>query len=153
SIQALAPQPHLVFSPWVKVCLAQENAEREEICYIGKNGRTDSGSSFVAAVLIDPGREVAKILRVTLPLEVNLPEGTWIIIDQEQPISAPYIVCLKVGCVADYPASAELIERLKQGESLLVRSVNSLGQVVNFVLPLVDFGKAYNGAPSDPKAL
>ena len=148
----LGPEQHLVFSPWTKVCLNQESGNVER-CYTGKNGRTDSGSSFVAAVVIDSGADTQAVLRVTLPLGMQLPQGTWIAVDQSPPKNAPYIFCVMVGCIADYQVSGELINTLKRGKDLVIRGVDAKGQLVNLVLPLVGFAKAYEGPSSDPKML
>jgi invasion protein IalB len=150
---SLVLQPQLVFSPWTKICQneAQENAQKA--CSIGKNGRTDSGTSFVAVVLIDSGTKDEKIMRVTLPLGMRLADGTWVAVDQGQPTNAPYIICINLGCIADCPASKELIETLKEGKQLIIRSVNSEGQIVSFALPLLDFDEAYNGPPTNGKEL
>jgi hypothetical protein len=32
-----------------------------------------------------------------------------------------------------------------------VQAINSTGQPISLVLPLADFGKAYDGPPTDPK--
>ena len=53
--------------------------------------------------------------------------------------------------MADYEASAELIGKLKKGQGLVVQGINSQGQPISLVLPLTDFGKAYDGPPTDPK--
>jgi len=137
---------HLVFSPWTKVC---QDQERDKTCFIGKNGRTDSGTSFVAAVLIDAGGDPEKTLRVTLPLGVRLGEGTWISVDQSLRMKAPFVACVALGCFADYAATSELIVGLLEGKDLVIHAVNGNGQVDTFALPLLDFSKAYDGPPTE----
>jgi invasion protein IalB len=106
----------------------------------------------IAAVLIEPeGADAKKVLRVTLPLGMMLTQGTRVIVDQGQPMNAPYVICFTNGCMADYEASGELIGKLKKGQGLAVQGMNSNGQVITLVLPLNDFGKAYDGPPTDPK--
>ena len=75
------------------------------MCFTGKDGRVGSGQTMVAAVLIEPDGEPRKILRVTLPLGMSLQPGTRAIIDQGQPMTAPYVICFINGCMADYEAS------------------------------------------------
>jgi invasion protein IalB len=145
----LALEQHLVFSHWTKVCQNLERGGAQQlVCFTSENGRTDSGTSFVAAVLIDTGSsDTEKILRVTMPLGVRLADGTWIAVDQDQPMTAPYIICVTLGCVADYQASRGLIDKLRAGKDLVIKAVNGEGQLVSFVLPLLDFSKAYDGPP------
>jgi invasion protein IalB len=104
-------------------------------------------------VLIEPEGSTNKVLRVTLPLGMQLPQGTRVVVDQGQPMTAPYIVCFPNGCMADYEASSELIGKLKKSQSMVVQGINSQGQAVSLPLPLPDFAKAYDGAPTDPKVV
>jgi invasion protein IalB len=148
---AEAQQPQLIYSPWTKFCLKGQETNAQQVCFTGKDGRIESGMPVIAAVLIEPEGDTKKVLRVTLPLGMQLPQGTRVIVDQGQPMNAPYIICFTNGCMADYEASSELIGKLKKGQGLVVQGINSQGQAVSLVLPLVDFGKAYDGPPTDPK--
>jgi hypothetical protein len=53
--------------------------------------------------------------------------------------------------MADYEANPDMIAKLKKGQGLAVQGINSTGQPISVVLPLGDFGKAYDGPPTDPK--
>ena len=146
-----AQTPQLIYSPWTKFCLKGQEANAQQVCFTGKDGRVESGMPVIAAVLIEPEGETKKVLRVTLPLGMMLTQGTRVIVDQGQPMNAPYVICFTNGCMADYEASGELIGKLKKGQGLAVQGMNSQGQVITLVLPLSDFGKAYDGPPTDPK--
>jgi len=146
-----AQQPQLIYSPWTKFCLKGQETNAQQVCFTGKDGRIESGMPVIAAVLIEPEGDAKKVLRVTLPLGMQLPQGTRVIVDQGQPMNAPYIICFTNGCMADYEASSELIGKLKKGQGLVVQGINSQGQPISLVLPLTDFGKAYEGPPTDPK--
>jgi invasion protein IalB len=146
----------LIFSPWTKFCLkgapgqpADPNAK--QVCFTGKDARIESGMPVVAAVLIEPEGQERKILRVTLPLGMQLAHGTRVIIDQNQPMTAPYVICFTNGCMADYEANAEMIGKMKKGQGLVVQAINSTGQPISLSMPLTDFAKAYDGPPTDPK--
>ncbi len=58
---------------------------------------------MVAAVLIEPDDTRAKkVFRVTVPLGVQLGHGTRILIDQNQPLASPFVICFSpIGCMAD----------------------------------------------------
>jgi invasion protein IalB len=146
-----AEQPQLIFSPWTKFCLKGQEANAKQVCFTGKDGRVESGMPVVAAVLIEPEGEPKKILRVTLPLGMSLGPGTRVIVDQGQPMTGPYVICFNNGCMADFEASAELINKLKKGQGLVVQGINGAGQAISLQLPLGDFAKAYDGPPTDPK--
>jgi invasion protein IalB len=144
-------QVQLIYSPWTKFCLKGKEADAKEVCFTGKDARIESGMPVVAAVIIEPQGVERKILRVTLPLGMQLVHGTRVIIDQNQPMTAPYVICFTNGCMADYEASVELVNKMKKGQGLVVQAINSTGQPISLVLPLADFAKAYDGPPTDPK--
>jgi invasion protein IalB len=146
-------QVQLIYSPWTKFCLKSNNNDpnAKQVCFTGKDARIESGMPVVAAVLIEPEGEPKKILRVTLPLGMQLVHGTRVIIDQNQPMTAPYVICFTNGCMADYEANPDIIGKMKKGQGMVVQAINSTGQPISLVLPLGDFAKAYDGAPTDPK--
>ena len=144
-------QVQLIFSPWTKFCLKGQEANAKQVCFTGKDARIESGMPVVAAVLIEPEGEPKKILRVTLPLGMQLVHGTRVIIDQNQPMTAPYVICFTNGCMAAYETTPDMITKMKSGQGLVVQAINSTGQPISLVLPLTDFAKAYDGPPTDPK--
>ncbi len=145
-------QVQLIYSPWTKFCLKNNNdPNAKQVCFTGKDARIESGMPVVAAVLIEPEGEPKKILRVTLPLGMQLIHGTRVIIDQNQPMTAPYVICFTNGCMADYEATPDMVAKMKKGQGLIVQAINSTGQPISLVLPLSDFAKAYDGPPTDPK--
>jgi invasion protein IalB len=144
-------QPQLIFSPWTKFCLKGQEANAKQVCFTGKDGRVESGMPVVAAVLIEPENEPKKILRVTLPLGMSIQPGTRVIVDNGQPMTGPYVICFNNGCMADYEASGELINKMKGGQGLVIQGINGSNQPISLVVPLGDFKKAYEGPPTDPK--
>jgi invasion protein IalB len=145
-------QPQLIFSPWTKLCLKQNNAPNaKQVCFTRKEA-LESGTVVIGATLIESEGEVTKILRVTLPLGLQLAQGTRVIVDSNQPMTEPFGICLPDGCLADYNASdGDLIAKMKKGQGLAIQAINSTGQPISLTLPLSDFAKAYDGPPTDPK--
>ena len=91
------------------------------------------------AVLIEPQGAGKKLLRVTVPLGMELAAGTRVIVDQNEPMMAPYVTCVTSGCMADYEANVDLISKMKKGQGLVIQAINTSGQPVNLVMPLADF--------------
>jgi invasion protein IalB len=144
-------QVQLIYSPWTKFCLKGQDTNAKQVCFTGKDGRIESGQPVVAAVIIEPEGEPKKVLRVTLPLGMQLVHGTRVIIDSNQPQQSPYVICFQNGCMSDYDASAEVLANMKKGQNLIIQAINANGQPLTLPLPLADFGKAYDGPPTDPK--
>jgi invasion protein IalB len=148
-------QPELIFSPWTKLCRKQNDSPyAKQVCFTRKEARNESGLLVVAVALIEPEGETNKILRVTLPLGLQLISGTRLIVDSNKPMIAPFGICFADGCLADYDASGgDLIANMKKGHGLTIQAINSTGQPINLTLPLSDFAKAYDGPPTDPKVI
>jgi invasion protein IalB len=143
--------PQLIYAPWTKFCLKGQDAGAKQVCFTGKDGRIESGQPVIAAVIIEPEGEPKKILRVTLPLGMQLVHGTRVIVDSNPPAQSPYVICFQNGCMSDYEATPELIANLKKGQNLIVQAINSNGAPLTLPLPLAEFAKAYDGPATDPK--
>jgi invasion protein IalB len=146
-----AQQPNLMYSPWIKICNKGNEPNAKQVCVTAKDGRLENGMPVAAAALIEPQGEARKLIRVTVPLGMQLQHGTRLIVDQEAPATAPYFMCFPNGCMADYEVNADLIGKLKKGHTLTIQAINMQGQPISLPLPLGDFAKAYDGAPTDPK--
>ena len=153
--QAQDQQVQLIYAPWTKFCLKGQDAGAKQVCFTGKDGRIESGQPVIAAVIIEPEGEPKKILRVTLPLGMQLVHGTRVIVDNNPPQQSPYVICFQNGCMSDYEVTPELLASLKKGQNLVVQAINSNGAPLTLPLPLQEtgssFGKAYDGPPTDPK--
>jgi invasion protein IalB len=158
TVQNGQQQVPLIFSPWARYCakgLTEQSSEirAKEVCFTAADGHLKSGQKLAIALLIEPKGGDTKLLRVTLPLGVALAPGARIVIDEKQAMTAPYVVCPpKNGCMADYKADADLIEKLKKGQSLAIQAFNR-GKPISFALPLTGFAKAYDGPAGDPTGL
>jgi invasion protein IalB len=144
-------QVQLIYAPWTKFCLKGQDANAKQVCFTGKDGRIESGQPVIAAVIIEPEGEPKKILRVTLPLGMQLVHGTRLIVDNNPPQQSPYVICFANGCMSDYEVSPELLANMKKGQNLIVQAINSNGAPLTLPLPLAEFAKAYDGPPTDPK--
>ena len=143
--------PQLIYSPWAKFCGKGQDAAAKQVCFTGKDARTEAGQPVIAAALIEPDGEPKKLFRITLPSPLQLQYGTRVIVDQQAPLTGPFFTCFANGCMADYEATPDLIGKLKHGQMLTIQAINLAGAAISFPLPLVDFAKANEGPPTDPK--
>ncbi len=156
--QPQAAPLQLTFSPWVRLCNKTAEPNAKQICVIVKDGRTESGLLVVSVALIEMDGEARKLIRISMPYGVALQHGTRLIVDQDTPSTSPFVTCLPPavppgGCIADYEASVDLIDRLKKGQYLTIQAIHMNGQAMSPQLPLNDFARAYDGPPTDPKKL
>jgi invasion protein IalB len=129
-----ADQPPVVYSPWTKFCGKDNNAQAKEVC-----------------LTVKEAGEEKKLFRITLPLGMQLPQGTRMLLDKEQPLQGRYIVCLPNGCMADFDVTPDFVTKLKKGQQLVLQGINLPGQAASYMLPLADFAKANEGPATDPK--
>ena len=149
--QAAADQPPLMYSPWMKVCGKGPDTNNKQVCVITKDGRLENGMPVAVVQLFEPEGE-QKVLRVTVPLGMQLQHGTRLLIDQDQPAQQPYRICFPIGCMADYPVPDDMIGKMKKGQVITIQAINMQGTPISLPLPLADFAKAYDGPATDPKA-
>jgi invasion protein IalB len=145
-----ADQPQLMYSPWMKVCGKGPDTNNKQVCVITKDGRLENGMPVAVVQLFEPEGE-QKVLRVTVPLGMQLQQGTRMVIDQEQPQQQPYRICFPIGCMSDYPVTDEMIGKMKKGQNIVIQAINMQGTPISLPLPLGDFAKAYEGPATDPK--
>ncbi len=149
---AQGSSPPLVYSPWTKFCSTPgQNAIAPKVCFTGREILTEAGESVVAAALIEPDGAASKIFRVTVQAPLQLRYGTRLIVDHGEPLTAPYFTCSANACISDYNGTAELIAKLKMGQTLDIQAVDLAGNPVSFPLPLAAFANALEGPPMDAK--
>jgi invasion protein IalB len=171
--QAAAPGanagiPPLIYMPWQKFCGKGDEPNAKQVCFTGKDARTEDGRPVVGVVLIEPEGEPIKVFRITMPLPVRLLNGARIVIDKEPAFGpVPYFTCFPNGCVAEFDGTIgfpqnmtmnDFVAKLKKGQTLGLQAVNLAGNEFTLPVPLTDnagnsFIKANEGPPTDPKVL
>ena len=151
-----ADTTQLIFSPWVKLCNKDSDPNSKRVCVTVKDGRVESGLLVVSVAIIEMDGEQRKLMRMSLPYGVALTHGTRVIVDQGTPATAPFVTCLPPvvppgGCISDYEATTDMINRMKKGQLLTVQAIHMNGQPMSPQLELKDFAKAYDGPATDPK--
>jgi invasion protein IalB len=139
-------QVHVSSSRWTKICIDDRNSDQRG-CLTGEEGRIDSGQRVIAAVVIERAGEKS-LLRIVLPLGMQLVHGTRLIVDNNKPTQAPYIKCQAAGCISEYELTSDLRDHMKRGKNLIVQAINSNGAPLTLPLPLAGFQNALSGSPS-----
>jgi invasion protein IalB len=142
--------PQLMYSPWVKFCGKNQETGNKQVCVVTKDGKLENGMPVAIVQLFEPEGQ-PKVLRITVPLGMQLQHGTRMILDQEQPVQEPYKICFPVGCMADYPVTDDMVAKMKKGKMITLQAINMQGTPISLPMPLTDFAKAYDGPPTDPK--
>ena len=145
----------VIQSPWTKFCgTDKDDPQGKSICLTVKELRLGVHSApFLAGVaLIEASGEDKKILRVTLPSDLQRSAPVRMRVDDDTPRSGDYLECHPNGCMWDFPADTAFVARLKAGEWLHLDGVAASGEVASYHLPLGEFARTNEGPPTDPAA-
>ncbi len=140
---------------WVKFC-GKEPGSNVEVCSTTRDFVSDQGQPVLAVAIYDVrgGPQPQKMVRFLLPVGLFLPPGIRIAVDQGQPVSGRYAICIQNGCFAEVTGvKDDVLNSMKRGTNLNVSVQNPGGREVTFQIPLAGFGKSYDGNPIDPKIL
>ncbi|HRJ69067.1 MAG TPA: invasion associated locus B family protein, partial [Beijerinckiaceae bacterium] len=137
---------------WTKVC-GEDPAAKKTICYTTRDFLSDNNQPIMAVAVYDVQNDPKKFVRFLLPLSFLLQPGIRFGVDSAQPVSGRFQICFPNGCFAEAEVNEAFLANLKKGTNVKVSVQNDRGQEIAFVVPLAGFGKAFDGAPIDPKVL
>ena len=138
---------------WTKVCGKDQGANKE-ICYTTRDfGSAPDQPPAIAVAVYDIKGDDTRIVRLLMPVGLLLRPGFRFSIDKGPQTDGAFEICMPNGCFAEAKVKGTVIDTLKKGTMLNVAVKNSVNNEVNFAIPLAGFGKAFDGAPIDPKVL
>jgi invasion protein IalB len=143
---------------WTKICGA-DPATKKEICYttrdFGVPGAKpeDPPQPLLALAVYDPKGDDQKLIRLLLPPGLMLKPGFRFAIDKGAMETGAFEICFPNGCFAEAKVKKAVIDGMKKAEKMTVIVKNQANAEVTFFLPLDNCGKAFDGAPIDPKVL
>lgn len=139
---------------WTKVC-GRDQSNSSEVCYTTRDFVSDQGQPVLAAAVYDiKGPQSQKVVRFLMPLGLLLKPGIRFAVDQQTPVAGNYTICFPNGCFAEtIGLKDDVVAAMKKGSNINVSVQNQVGREVTFAVPLAGFGKAFDGAPIDPKVL
>ena len=175
--KAAAPAKGEKQSSWVKLCDdvpdlstakdGKEATKKKKVCATFHDTiDANSGMTVVSAAVREIEGNKKRDLQVTVPLGMVIPAGAKISaltaeqtelikakkdLDPKDVISVDlkFTACLPNGCTAEIEAPDNVLELMKKGGSLLVRSIYVSGKPFAVPVPLNGFGDAYAGKPTD----
>ncbi len=138
-------------SGWVKVCGKDEQSANIQVCIVKYEELDPStGSVFLSAAVRtvegEPGQQL--IINVSSAYTLVIPAGLQARIDEGEPVSMQFSVCLPTSCQAQMALSKEMLQKIISGKKLAVAAANAQKSMV-FLVPLLGFQKSWTGAPTD----
>ena len=139
-------------SAWVKLCQKNEQTGNKQLClvkYEGVDPNTGMPQITVAARSVEGEDKQTLLIGVTIAYTLVIPIGVQIKIDDNQPIPLKYAVCLPATCQAQTELTKEIFDKMRKGKQMIVAAMNVQQKTMGFQVPLIGFGKAYDGPPAD----
>jgi invasion protein IalB len=138
---------------WVKVC-GQDQGNQKKICYTTRDFSTAADQPPALAVAVyDIQGDDQRVLRLLTPVGLLLRPGFRFSMDKSAQLEGSFEICMPNGCFAESKVKGSVVDGMKKGTMLNVVFKNSMNNELTFTLPMSGFGKAFDGAPMDPKEL
>lgn len=146
----------LIYSKWVKFCVKDDQQDNKQVCFTGSDARLEGGMPISNVVILEP-EGGPKIIRISVPIAVQLLQGSRLVIDQGkedgQAIQAPFSFCGPQVplCFAQVELTPERLALLKKSQMITIQAFPmTSAQATSITLPTgAEFVKAYEGPPTD----
>jgi invasion protein IalB len=138
-------------SAWVKIC-SEDQTGLKQLCIVKYEGVDPNTGTVLATVAVRSveGEDKQNLLvGVTTAATLVIPVGMQIKIDDGQPISLKYAACLPTSCQAQTELTKEIFDNMRKGKQMVVAAMNTQQKTMGFQVPLIGFGKTYDGPPVD----
>jgi invasion protein IalB len=140
------------YSAWVKVCTKSEQAENKPVCLIKYEDLDPKTGNVLLAVAVrategDDRQEL--LVNVPTGYSLVMPAGVRIKIDEHEPISVQYAICLPTNCQVRTELTKQTLNRMRKGKLMLVGAINAQQKALTFPVPLNGFSKTSDGAAVD----
>jgi invasion protein IalB len=140
------------YSDWIKICTKSEQTNNKLVCVIKYEGLDPkTGDVLVSAAVRSTEGKDKQDFVVGMPSTHTLviPAGIKIKIDQNEPISLQYKLCIKQTCQAQAELTKQALDVMRKGQRILVVALDIRQKPVSFSVPLSGFAKAFDGPPVD----
>ena len=134
---------------WNKVCFNEPQTQKQ-ICQTTRLFGDRAENPVLSILVTDPGG-ADKAIQVLAPMGVALRPGFRIGVDKGAPEGGAYELCTPQGAYGGLHVKQTFVDSMKKGEKLAVSVKTINGAEFVFNLPLVGFGKAFDGPGIDPK--
>ncbi|HEY1941587.1 MAG TPA: invasion associated locus B family protein [Roseiarcus sp.] len=140
-------------APWTKIC-GKDQGSGKEVCYTTRDfGQAADQPPTLAIAVYQMANEERRIARFLLPVGLLLRPGFRLVIDKGEPIEGRFAICFPNGCFAEAELNNSTLAALKKAQTASVMVRNQANNEVTFILPMKDFGAAFDGPAVDPKVL
>lgn len=139
-------------SAWVKLCETQKGSKKGKVCLTHhERFHPTTGQPLISAAIRQIDGQKQEMVMVMVPLGRMLRSGLILKVDEEKPVKLNYAFCTSVGCVAETPATPEILASFKKGKELSIGTIDINRKRIGFKVSLTGFAITYDGPPIDRK--
>jgi invasion protein IalB len=136
---------------WIKLCKKSEQADDKQSCLVKYEAvNPTTGAELVSvSVRTGEGGDQMMTVGVTTAYTLAIPVDVQVKIDNGQPISLKYSICLHQACQAQTKLTKAIFDEMRKGKEMMVGAVNAQQKTMGFRVSLAGFGGAYDGPAVD----
>lgn len=138
-----APLNGDAFEDWRIACSTAASGSQLRPCvmqqFVQRPDMPGPSLEVLIAVLKDGG---AAVVILTLPLEIHLPSGAALAIDDSKRLGMIFHRCIPAGCQVQLPLTAELEAKMRRGHLAYVTFVDAFGDALEVPFSLLGFTAA-----------
>jgi invasion protein IalB len=136
----------LKYSGWRKLCFGPSGTGA--ICRTTIAGVSETGQEMLRVDLIEGSSAKGGRLQIFVPPMLFLEAGVRVSIDQGATVTFPFAWCFSNTCVAAHAVDADFIRRMRLGQKMTLKVVDSRISTVVTSLPLDRFASVNHDPPS-----
>lgn len=135
------------FGEWQKRCETPPGAKAEQCTLIQNIAAEDKPGVTLAVVFLKTADGKGALLRALAPLNVLLPAGLGLKIDEADVGRASFLNCSVDGCLAQVEIDATLLGQLRNGKTATFIIFLSPEEGVGIPVSLAGFGQGFDSLP------
>lgn len=143
------PEPAKAAAPapaWIVACVAAGRSAPLDCRMEQRLLAQETGRIISIATISIPGATRQPVLQMHLPVGLALQEGAFLKIDDGAETALQWQFCDVNGCYATLPLTSALVDTMKKGRTMTVRTITANRQQLVFNHVLTDFTVAYQAA-------
>ncbi len=132
---------------WETRCETPNGAAREQCALIQSVAAEDRPNVTLIVIVLRTADGKSRLLRVIAPLDVLIPSGLGLKIDQIDVGRAGFVRCLNNGCIAEVVMEDKLVDEMKNGQSATFIIFQTPEEGIGIPLALAGFKEALEALP------
>jgi invasion protein IalB len=136
-----------VHNDWQVRCDTPPGALQEQCALMQTVMADDRPNVGLTVMVLKTADQKSRLMRVIAPMDVLLPSGLGLKIDQADVGRAGFLRCLPNGCVADVVMDDNLLKQLRTGQTATFIIFQTAEEGIGFPISLKGFGEGYDKLP------